>query len=120
MTAVLLIEDDAWQRQHYTETLTREGFVVTASPHALAAIGQIDQARPDVIVLDLMLPGVNGMALLHELRSHSDLAAIPIIMMSTQPSLQESQLAPYGVVAVLDKTTMQHDAIAVAIRKALV
>lgn len=108
MSDVLIVEDDAWQADQLTRQLERAGHQVQAVPHALAAIDAIDQQTPDVILLDMMLPGANGMTLLHELRSHADLADIPVIVCSTT-DVSPDTLRPYGVQAVLDKSTMTND-----------
>ncbi len=118
MTQVLVVEDDAWQAEHMTRQLSQAGFSTTVAAHALEAIDHIDATPPEIIVLDMFLPGANGMTLLHELHSHADLAKIPIIVCSTE-SFELRDLRPYGVVAVLDKTTMKNDEIARTVRRVL-
>lgn len=118
-TRVLVIEDDDWQREHTADVLRKHDFAVAESAHALEAIDQIDTFQPDVIILDMMLPGYNGIALLHELQSHSDLASIPVVVISTLTDFTLDQLQPYGVRVVLDKATMQLDDIVAAVKKAV-
>lgn len=118
MRQVLVIEDDAWQAEMIERQLSHYGFTVMVVHNALDAFAAIDAKMPAAIVLDMMLPGPNGMTFLHELRSHSDLASLPVIVCSTQ-SLALESLRPYGVGVVLDKTTMETDDIAVAVRKVL-
>ncbi|NCU39228.1 response regulator [Candidatus Saccharibacteria bacterium] len=117
MARVLIVEDDAWQREHVSRVLTKHGYQTAESAHALEAIVHIDVFKPDVIVLDIMLPGPNGFVLLHELQSHSDLARIPIIVMSTHSDVTLEELQPYGVKVVLDKASMRPDDIVAAVRK---
>lgn len=118
MTHVLIVEDDTWQSEHIARQLERAGYRTQIAAHALEAIDKVDHSRPDVIVLDMMLPAANGMTLLHELRSHADLAHIPVIICSAE-SYSLKDLQPYGVVAVLDKTTMTNDDIVRTVRKAI-
>ena len=74
----------------------------------LASMAALDEALPAVIILDMFMPGGNGLVLLHELQSYSDTARIPIIICSNNASdMTLADLAPYGVVALLDKTTMR-------------
>ncbi len=115
---VLVIEDDAWQAEMIVRQLAGECSVDVASD-ALAAFDCIDAAPPQAIILDMMLPGPNGVAFLHELRSHTNLADVPVIVCSTRTA-QLATLRPYGVTAVLDKAAMQTDDILVAVRKVLV
>lgn len=116
MTYVLIVEDDSWQAEHMSRQLTRAGYRTESAAHALEAIDKVDHMRPDVIVLDMMLPAANGMTLLHELRSHADLAHIPVIVCSAE-TFSLKDLHPYGVVAVVDKTTMTNDELVRAVRK---
>lgn len=119
MQRVLVVEDDSWQREHVARVLQKHGYETAESAHVLEAIDHIDTFQPDVIVLDMMLPGSNGLVLLHELQSHSDLASIPIVVMTTRSDISIAELRPYGVKTVLDKTTMQLEDIVAAIRKVL-
>ena len=117
---VLLVEDDAWQAEHFARQLELHGYTVSVAGSAEAAIHDVDTVRPDVIILDLMLPGSNGVALLHELRSYADTGTIPVIMCSSIASnLSREQLSAYGVVDIIDKTTIQPDELVVAVRGAL-
>jgi len=117
---VLLVEDDAWQAEHFERQLRRGGYRTVVASSAQEAIHCVDVLRPDVIVLDFMLPGTNGIGFLHELRSYADTAQIPVIVCSSiATNLSHEQLSVYGVVAVIDKTTIQSDELAVAIRGAL-
>jgi len=117
---ILIVEDDAWQAEHFERQLTRHGYRVVVVGSAPEAINQVGSVRPDVIVLDLLLPGANGITLLHELRSYTDTGAIPVILCSSIAStLPVDQLQAYGVVKVIDKTTIKPDDLVVAIRGAL-
>lgn len=118
MKRVLLVEDDIWQADIITTQLAKTNYNVSVAENALEAFDILDRTPPDVIVLDMMLPGPNGMTFLHEKQSHADIAQIPVIVCSTT-MLDIELLRPYGVVAVLDKSTMQPHDISVAVRKAL-
>lgn len=118
---VVIVEDDKWLGEQYKRVLKREGFDVYYAPHAVAAIDLIDDVSPDVIILDVLLAGTTALALLHELKSHSDLAAIPIILVSNlADELRMEDVASYGVKTILDKATMQPDDIVTATRRVLV
>lgn len=118
MTKVLIVEDDPWQRDHVAGVLKRAGMTTSQTGDAYSALDEIDEFQPDAVLLDMMLPGVNGMALLHELQSHDDLAAIPVVVMSVSSDATSDELAPYGVVRVLDKASAKPDDIVAAVRKA--
>lgn len=102
---ILLVEDEPWLGELYKRLLEHHKFEVTWCRDGYEAIDCIDSSCPDLIVLDLILPWANGVQLLHELASHSDLEAIPVILYSNALS-QNSNLDAmqhYGVMATLDK-----------------
>lgn len=118
MTYVVIVEDTPWMAEQFARSLARESVKTAVVNTAQKAIDTVDEHIPDVIVLDMLLPEVTALALLHELQSHSDLAAIPVILVSTiADQLSAKDLRPYGVVEVLDKTTMAPDDIVRAIRR---
>lgn len=117
---ILVVEDDVWLAQQYTRLIEKAGFRVVHAPHTLAAMDSIDQRIPDVMILDMLLAGPNAFTLLHEIRSHGDLAAIPIILCTNSAAdIRLDDVAVYGVVQLLDKTTMHPDDLLVAIKKVL-
>ncbi len=109
MAHVLLIEDEPWLGELYAVLLARE-HNVTWCRDGYDAIEHIDRRRPDVIVLDIMLPWANGIQLLHELASYGDTAKTPVVLFSAAAlprELDDDTLQAYGVVAKLDKTTVK-------------
>ncbi len=118
MIQVLLVDDDQWLRELLAEQLSTAGYAVVQVGDALAAVDAINQGLPDVLVLDFMLPAANAMTLIHELKTYTDTAVIPVIICSTASNLSADQMAQYGVRAVLDKSTMQPGDIVAAVREA--
>jgi CheY-like chemotaxis protein len=117
---ILVVEDDEWLAEQHVRTLHGAGFQAAHVPHALAAINSVDTKRPSAIVLDVFLAGPNAFTLLHELQSHSDLAAIPVILCTNSADdIAREDLEAYGVQQVLDKTTMKPTDLVAAVKKAL-
>lgn len=115
---ILLIDDDAWLTELLAVSLKNAGYNVAVASDALAGMDQIDKSQPDMIVLDLFMPGPNGIVLLHELRSHADLAKVPIVLCTNSTEdISPKQLAPYGVRGLLDKATMEPADIVAAVRR---
>ena len=105
MKKVLIIEDDpVWAKliQYYISEAGAESRIVIAPGQALE---MIDDWHPDALVLDMLLASETGMALLNELKSHEDLANLPIIVCSNV-GITHDDMEPFGVRAVLDKSTM--------------
>lgn len=106
--SVLIIEDDKWFRQYLEKTISKAGYLVTSTGNSYEAIDMIDNNLPSIIVLDILLPGTNGVGLLNEIASYSDTRTIPIIICSSiADSLPRSNLDKYGVKVILDKATMK-------------
>lgn len=117
---IVIVEDDQWTASQYQRVLAREGHHASVAPHALAAIDLIDDVKPDIIFLDMLLSGSTGMALLNELQSHADLATIPVVSITNVADrLRAADLERYGVKALLDKSTMHPDDLLAAVRKVL-
>ena len=117
---ILVVEDDSWFAQQEVRALEAAGFQALYAPNAVEAMEIIDERRPDVLLLDVFLAGPNVFTLLHELRSHVDLAMIPVVLCTNSAdALTEEDLAVYGISAVLDKTSMLPDDIVAAIRRVL-
>lgn len=120
MQKVAIIEDNTWLRKSYERTLQTEGYITAGAPDAARAIDSIDDFTPDVILLDMLLTETTGMALLHELQSHDDLAEIPVIVISSIAThLIATDLRPYGVRAILNKETITPAGMIGAIREVL-
>ena len=117
---VLIVEDDEWLAEQHMRTLAEAGIRSDWVPHALAAIDAMDTTLPDVLVLDLLLAGPNAFTLLHELRSHSDLATVPVILCTASADqIAEEDIAAYGVRRVLDKSAMLPQDLIAAVKKVL-
>ena len=117
---VLIVEDDEWLAQQHQRMLEAAGIRSEYVTHALAAIDAIDAAKPDVLVLDVLLSGPNAFTLLHELQSHNDLASIPVILCTNSADeIVAEDVAVYGVRHILDKTTMLPGDLVSSVKKVL-
>ena len=78
---LLLVEDDAVARAAVAENLAAHGYAVAEAPDAAAAMRSWDSARPDLIVLDLGLPDLDGLSVIRRVRRE---AATPILVISAR------------------------------------
>lgn len=119
-TKVLIVEDDRWQAEQHQRVLKKAGYETFISYNAIVAIRDIDKNRPNVIILDLLLVGNTAFALLHEMKSYSDIGFIPIILCTNLASeISIDDVAHYGVRRILDKTTMEPEDMVAAVRSVL-
>ncbi|MBA0053832.1 response regulator transcription factor [Streptomyces sp. AJS327] len=80
-THVLFVEDDDVIREATQLTLERDGFTVTAAGDGLAGLERFRAHRPDIALLDVMLPGLDGVSLCRRIRDES---TVPVIMVSAR------------------------------------
>ena len=83
MSSVLVVEDEQSLREPLVYILEREGFEVFEAADGPAALVQWKERKPDLILLDLMLPGMSGVDVCREIRNHS---TVPIIMVTAKDS----------------------------------
>ena len=81
---VLLIEDETNIIEAIRFLLSREGWQVDTHGEGTSAVEAVREKRPDLLVLDYMLPCKNGMDILKELRADPDFAALPILMLTAR------------------------------------
>src|SRR3989442_1266070 len=81
---VLLVDDEDSLRKVVKELLEREGYVVAEARDGAQALDQADRVGPDIIVLDLNMPGLDGYAVLSHLRSRPATAGIPVIVLTAK------------------------------------
>lgn len=107
MKKILIVEDDEWLAEQYSRVLTRAGHKTLVTLHALGAIQKLDDFKPEIIILDILLTGGTAFPLMHELQSYQDTAIIPVIVCTNlADNFDIEQLRPYGVIKIIDKATM--------------
>src|SRR2546426_135554 len=81
---VLLVDDEDSLRKVMKELLERDGYAVAEARDGVQALDQIDRVGPNIIVLDLNLPGLDGYGVLSHLRSRPATSAIPVIVLTAK------------------------------------
>jgi len=115
---ILLVDDEVNIRKMVGALLQSEGFETSEAPNGTAALGTVQQTAPDVVLLDLMMPGgLDGLQTLEELRRR--LPDLPVIMMSGKASLADAVRATKaGAFQFLEKP-LTPEGVLVAVRSAL-
>jgi len=83
-TCVLLVEDEEQLRRVMKDLLEREGYTVAEARDGVQALDQVDRFAPDVIILDLNLPGIDGYNVLTQLRSRPATRKIPVVVLTAK------------------------------------
>ncbi len=87
MTKVLLVDDEEMLRTSLRYALGKEGFLVATAADGTEALAQAESFRPDVILLDVMLPGVDGFQVCRALRERAD--DTPVILLTAKDQLAD-------------------------------
>ena len=90
MFKILVAEDDTELQQLFCRVLTRNGFTAIGVPDGAAALELLDREYIDLIVSDIMMPRMDGYALIQSLRSSGN--NVPILMITAKDSFQDMQL----------------------------
>jgi len=83
VTRVLIVEDEESLADPLAYLLNKEGFETTVVTDGPSALAEFDRARPDIVLLDLMLPGMSGTDVCKQLRQRS---SVPVIMVTARDS----------------------------------
>lgn len=79
---ILVVEDDSFLVKIYISKLTREGFEVVAAYNGEEGINKAKSQKPDLILLDLVLPKKDGFSVLEDLKKDQKLKKVPVLIMS--------------------------------------
>jgi CheY-like chemotaxis protein len=90
---VLLVDDELSSAEVLALVLAGEGYEVTLAADARQALARLDEAAPDLLVTDFMMPGMNGADLARAVRERERFRNIPVLMISGAP---QSALKAYG------------------------
>jgi len=79
---VLMVEDNIFLRKLYRDKLTRSGFNFIEATNGIEGLNKISSEKPDLVILDLIIPGKNGFDILTEMKANSSIKNIPVIVLS--------------------------------------
>ncbi|MCK4355320.1 response regulator [Candidatus Parcubacteria bacterium] len=82
MVKILIIEDDKFLRELISQKLVKEGYEICEAIDGEEGIKQVRKENPDLILLDLILPGIDGFDVLAQMKRDPVLAKIPVIILS--------------------------------------
>ncbi len=112
--SILIVEDDDDLSLALAVRLQASGYRVATSPDAIVALQAVRRNEPDLVVLDLGLPGGGGLTFLKRLRSLTSLPFIPVIVLTASAGSEETALAA-GAQAYFEKPP-DNEALLAAVR----
>src|SRR5262245_44798538 len=92
-TKVLIVEDNSDVRRLYAIGLNQRGYEVKLAANGAEAVDRIASERPDIVLLDWVMPLMDGAAVLRKLQEATDVD-IPVIVISGQPQPEQDQWDP--------------------------
>jgi len=90
---VLIVDDNAYNTKIFRAKLEHEGYKVSTALNGRDSLIFLQQTIPDIILLDLMMPGIDGMSFLKLARSRKELERVPIIVFSAKDQVEDQQKA---------------------------
>lgn len=82
MPKILIVEDDKFLRELIVAKLSKENYDVVAAVDGEEGIKKVKEEKPDLILLDLILPGIDGFEVLSQIKNDPSVAHIPVIIVS--------------------------------------
>src|SRR3989338_11160967 len=82
MPSIVIVEDDAFLAQMYASKLTLEGYRVSIAPDGERGWQMIERERPDLVLLDILMPKMDGFAVLEKIRRSMSTQNIPVILLT--------------------------------------
>lgn len=88
LSSILVVDDEPMARSLIRLMLVREGFDVSEAANGIDALRKLDQFTPDIMILDVMMPGLDGITMCKQIRNRTKTAALPIIMLSARTDME--------------------------------
>ena len=79
---ILIIEDDKFLRELIAQKLVKEGYDIAEAVDGEKGIKAVGEEKPDLVLLDLVLPGIDGFEVLARIKGDSEIAQTPVIILS--------------------------------------
>ncbi len=117
---ILLVEDDPVNRELVRQILEKEGWTVAEAEDGRAALEHLKEKKPELILLDLMMPEMDGFAVVAELQAHPEWRTIPVIVITAKDISLEDHLRLKGSVEqIFQKGTFSREDLLIEVRNLL-
>ena len=106
MATILIVDDDADNRDILARLMQQDGHAVVCAGNGKQAIDLLGTANPSLVLLDIRMPGMDGIEFLGVIRSYRRWQNLPVIVLSGLPDEDRERAAKYGVRHVLQKGSL--------------
>jgi len=108
--SILIVDDDPNTLEILRRWLNREGYATVSADNGPACLEALDRERVDVIVLDVMMPGMDGLQVCERLRAHATWRGIPVMLLTAKDDIEtRSRGMLLGVSEYLTKPVNKHE-----------
>lgn len=120
MLKILVIDDDRFLAQIYILTLKKVGYEVLLMENGIDGLEAAKKEKPDAIILDILMPGIDGFQVLRELKKSEKTKDIPVIMLTSLSQKEDEEMGMRGgAQAFLTKSTTLPDDVVKQLKKLL-
>ena len=82
MATILIVDDEADHRRPLAALLKHEGYDITEAGDGLEGLQRVTERKPDLVLLDMMMPGVDGVTMLQAMRRREECARLPVLLVT--------------------------------------
>lgn len=111
MKKILVVDDDPTVQKLVSAILTAEGYAVTVAKDGIDAMVLLKKEKPDLLVLDIMMPEFNGYDVCHSIKFDKDLKDLPIIILTQREQELDSRMQSLMGIEYLHKSAPSKDLI---------
>ncbi len=120
MAKILIVEDDPLMQRMYQKAFAFDGYEVLVAPDGLAGIELIRSAKPTIVLLDVMMPKMNGLEVLAKVKADPDTKTIPVIMLTNLAGSADAEKAiALGAVKYIIKSEQEPKAVVSMVKEIL-
>ncbi len=116
---MLIVEDDAPTREVLRRTLERDGWAVTEAENGRRGLQSLARQVPDLILLDLIMPEMDGFEFVAELRKSESGRRIPVVVVTARDLSEDERRKLVGVKRALHQGSFSRDELSSELRRAL-
>ena len=121
LAKLLLVDDDSLMVRMYQKKLVNDGYEVVTASDGAKALDILKTTTPDLILLDIMMPGMNGLEVLKNIKTNPSMAKIPVIMLTNVGGAEDDvdSALELGAVAYLTKAGNRPAAVVAKVKEIL-
>lgn len=112
MNKILIVEDEEFLRMLYTDAFHSKGYTTESAENGQKGLDVVREFRPDLVILDLRMPVMDGYQFLQEIKNDPGLKRIPVILLTSSPEIRDiGKCLSQGAIGYLDKSGSPSDVV---------